>query len=68
MKLGAMEARRLRVGFREEGEPSARRAIFSLKEELESMSEGEAEALGKSIFSALKVKSAKESDSPILKG
>ena len=32
------------------------------------MSEGEIEALGESIFSALKAKSAKESDSPILKG
>ena len=63
-----MEARRLKVGLREEEEPSARRAILNVKDELEDMSEGEIEALGESIFSALNAKSAKECDCPILKG
>ena len=56
----------MRVGLGEE--QSARRAILNLNDELEIMSKEDIEALGQSIFSVLKAKSAKETDSPILKG
>ena len=52
----------MRVGLGEE--QSARRAILNLNDELEE----DMEALGQSIFTALKAKSAKETVSPILKG
>ena len=68
VKKGANEARGMRVGIQEEGRRSAKRATFGLHEELEGMLENEQIALGRSIFSALKAKSAKESDSPILRG
>ena len=68
VKKGANEARGMRVGIQEEGRRSAKRATFGLHEELEGMLENEQITLGRSIFSALKAKSAKESDSPILRG
>ena len=68
VKKGANEARGMRVGIQEEGRRSAKRATFGLHEELEGMLENEQIILGRSIFSALKAKSAKESDSPILRG
>ena len=66
VKLGPLAARRMRVGLGEE--QSARRAILNLNDELEDMSQDDIEALGQSIFSMLKAISAKETDSPFLKG
>ena len=61
-----MAARRLRIGLGEEH--STRKAVYNLNDELEDMSKDDIEALGQSIFSVLKAKSAKDQDSPILKG
>ena len=56
----------MRVGLGEE--QFAWRAFLHLNDELQDMSQDDIKALGQSIFSVLKAKSAKESDSPILKG
>jgi hypothetical protein len=58
----------MRVGNQEEGGLTAKRATFSLHQELEGMLEDEKIALGRSIFSAMKAKSARVSDSPVLRG
>ena len=64
--LGPTAARKQRVGLGEEH--SAKRALRNLKEELEEMSEDDIDALSQSIFSSRKAKSAKDQDSPVLKG
>ena len=68
VKKGAKEARSMRVGNQEDERRLAKRVTFGLHQELEGMLEDEQINLGKSIFSALKAKSARESDSPIISG
>ena len=68
VKKGAKEARSMRVGNQEDERRLAKRVTFGLHQELEGMLEDEQINLGKSIFSALKAKSARETDSPTVKG
>ena len=58
----------MRVGNQEDERRLAKRVTFGLHQELEGMLEDEQINLGESIFSALKAKSARESDSPIIRG
>ena len=46
---------------------SAKRAILTLEEELQSMSDGQREEFGDSVFQALSVKTAKAANSPIFR-
>ena len=46
---------------------SAKRALLNLEEELQSMSEGQREEFGDSVFQALSVKSARATSSPVFR-
>ena len=49
------------------GMGSAKKALFSLEEELKSMSEAEHAKFGDSVFQSLKVKTAKAHNSPLFR-